>query len=144
MRNLNEDYSDNVGEIEKRYDKLIEDTRKKGGIGFRSQMAEYQAEKADELAKAQKEYDRKARDMSEEEVARTSYLDTLKGNATSSSFLTKAATEGLSFLGSIGQAGTQQSIVFNFNGDVSDIDALKKAVVDALNREAQLRGVAGK
>jgi hypothetical protein len=52
-----------------------------------------------------------------------------------------APTALSTFGGPIGQ-GIQN--IFNFNGDVSDIDSLKKAVVGALNREAQLRGTAGK
>jgi hypothetical protein len=144
MADLNDEYSTDVEDINRKYDKMVKDIEKTKGLGYRTEIADLEEERAYELSKKQKEYDKKALALSSEESQRTSYLDMLKSNVSSKSFLNTATSEGISFLGSIGQATTQQQIVFNFNGDVSDIETLKKTIVDMLNREAQLRGVAGK
>ena len=50
--------------------------------------------------------------------------------------------ESQSFLGQIGAGANQY--VFNFNGDVNDKDKLITVITEALNRQATLKGVAGK
>ena len=60
----------------------------------------------------------------------------------SPNLLDTLTAENQSFLGQIG-AGANQYI-FNFNGNVNDADTFLKMITDALNRQATLRGVAGK
>jgi hypothetical protein len=144
MTSLNDDFKSDSEEINKRYEKLISKEETAKGLGFRSRIQELQQDKADEIAKLQKKYDKEALALSGEETSRLSFLSGLESTATSPSALSKASSERLTFLGSIGQAQTQQQIIFNFNGDVSDIDTLKSKIISALNREAQLLGVGGK
>lgn len=68
-------------------------------------------------------------------------------NVNTPGYLSKAASEGVSYLGSIGSAPTQQALIFNFNGAVAGDDGIQKIIestIAKLNREATLRGVGGK
>lgn len=97
-----------------------------------------------EVADLQATADKKKKLMDEEITARTAKvteLDTLVG---SKDFYSKASKEGTTFAGAIGQGGIQQIIQFTFNGDVSDIETLKKQVVETLNRTASLRQIGAK
>jgi len=50
--------------------------------------------------------------------------------------------ENQSFLGQIGGGANQY--IFTFNGDVNDKDKLIAVITEALNRQATLKGIAGK
>lgn len=144
MKRLTEDTTDQADEITKKYDKMIKDETTAGNIGFRTRIAELKQERDDELAKLSKESSRKMEDLQTEELTRQKFVLEKTVQLGTPGFFDKAVAEGNTFLGSIGQGETQQSFVFNFNGDVSDIEALKKSIIDMLNRQAQLRGVGGK
>jgi hypothetical protein len=144
MEDLNEDYADDAEDIKKRYDKLIKQEEERGAIGFRTRIKEYEQERQDEIEKLQKRYDRQAMELAEKEAESRDYITGIRASVDSPGFLSTASAESLTFLGKIGQAPTQNVINFTFNGDVSDIETLKKQIVDTLNREAQLTGAAGK
>lgn len=97
-----------------------------------------------EIAEIKNQAELKRIETQKEELTREVYLYGTAKAVSAPGFYEKATKEGTSFLGAIGAGGTQQLITFNFNGDVSDIDALQKKVIDALNRIATLKGVAGK
>ncbi len=144
MEDLNEDYASDAEDINKRYAKLIKQEEQRAGIGFRTRIAELKEEQQDELEKLQKKYDKQALELASKESESQDYLNSLKASVNSPNFLRTASAESLTFLGKIGQSATQQVINFTFNGDVSDIETLKKQIVETLNREAQLQGIAGK
>lgn len=83
----------------------------------------------------------KAEKESELNTAITAQLRTVVASL-SPDILDTLMAENQSFLGEIG-AGSNQYI-FNFNGDVNDKDKLISIITEALNRQATLKGVAGK
>jgi len=87
----------------------------------------------------------KKKKLNEEEIkARTEKIGEISTMVGGQDFYSRASKEGNTFAGSIGSGGIQQVIQFTFNGDVSDIETLKKQVVDSLNRTAQLRQIGAK
>ena len=60
----------------------------------------------------------------------------------SPALLDTLTAENQSFLGQIGAGASQY--IFNFNGDVNDKDKLIAVITEALNRQATLKGIAGK
>jgi len=76
-----------------------------------------------------------------ERIDKVKELQTLVGGK---DFYAKAGKEGTTFAGAIGAGGVQNVIQFTFNGDVSDIETLKKQVVESLNRTALLKQVGAK
>ena len=89
--------------------------------------------KKDEL---QKEIDARTRLMLENEV-----------KILTPGFYESATGEANTFLGSIGATSNNQSIVFNFNDAVAGDDGIKKIIsqtIEALNRDAALKGIGGK
>ena len=103
-----------------------------------------QEQHAREIQEIRDQAERKKLELQKEELERQKFILETAVATKGRGFFSTAMQEAGTFLGSIGQASTQQSFVFNFNGDVSDIDTLKKVIIDALNREATLRGVGGK
>lgn len=97
-----------------------------------------------ELKEIKDSAEQKRLELYKEELQRQVDLLTIQKNLRTPGYINGAVNNGQSFLGSIGASPTQQQFIFNFNGDVSDIDKLKQAVIDALNRQATLRGVGGK
>jgi len=155
-------------------EKEIEDTTNARSAGWRTQIAELEAEKEieknvlsringevtnldEELAKdeltilkeemeakkalIQEEADKTKAEKESEISSRTNVQ--LKGLASSLSptIMDTLISEDQSFLGSVGGGANQY--IFTFNGDVNDQDKLIKAVTEALNRQATLRGIAG-
>lgn len=159
----------------KQIDEEIKKTREARGQGWRTQIADLEAEKAkeqsilarvggevsnlnEELAKDDltllKEKMEAEKATIQEEANKTKAEKELEiGQRTgvqlrdvitslSPNLLDTLTAENQSFLGQIG-AGANQYI-FNFNGNVNDADTFLKMITDALNRQATLRGVAGK
>lgn len=97
-----------------------------------------------EIKEMQDQAARRRAEIENEIRQREEYLRNIQKTIGAANIYGQATTQGTSFLGAIGAAPIQQQINFTFNGAVSDIEALKKAVIDALNRIATLKGVGGK
>ena len=100
-----------------------------------------------ELNEIQTTADKKKVELDAEIKARTDYLNNIQKMVTAPGFYGSATGQGTSFLGAIGAAPVQQSLVFNFNGGVAGDAGIKKIITDTiaeLNRQATLRGVSGK
>lgn len=96
-----------------------------------------------EIGEIQSQAAKKKKEIEDEIKNREGYLSGVQKNVSTPGFYEKYAGQAGTFLGSIGESQAQQEIVFNFNGDVSDIEALKKAVIEALNKMAALKSNAG-
>jgi len=97
-----------------------------------------------EIKEIQGQAEKKRLELQKEELERQKFLLESKISISKPGFFESATGEAGTFLGNIGGGAVQNSFVFNFNGDVSDIETLKKAVIGALDRQATLKGVGGK
>ena len=97
-----------------------------------------------ELAEIKSQATAKKDELTKEEQARIDFLEKNKASIGTAGFFSSGVKQQDTFLGGLGLSSAQQQFIFNFNGDVSDIETLKKTIIDMLNREATLRGVSGK
>ena len=182
LKNVDEKYQEDLKnkakqsqERIKQIDEEIKRTKEARGQGWRTQIAELEAEKAKEqsiiarvggevtnlnaelakddltILKEKMEAEKaeiqanadKTKSEKELEISQRTGVQ-LRGviASLSPSTLDALTAENQSFLGQIG-AGSSQYI-FNFNGNVNDADTFLKMITDALNRQATLKGIAGK
>lgn len=110
-------------------------------------LAQAVSEHEQEVAELRAASDKKKAVVQGEIDQRTAFATALGTKAADQGFIARGVSEGTSFAGSVGAGSVQQQIVFQLNGDVVGADGfaqLKKTIIDALNREAVLRGVGGK